>query len=88
MLLEFEGQEGFLLRPEMTARVLLRLEERVDVLTLPRNAIKHKLGKQFVTVQRDRLWAKQEIEAGWRTDSRVEVCAGLDEGERVQINLE
>ena len=88
VLLEFEGQDGYVLRPEMTAHALLLLEQRSGALTLSRNTIKRDHGRQFVTVQRGGLWVDQQIEAGWRTDDRVEIRQGLAEGETVQINRE
>ena len=88
VLLAFESESEFVLRPEMTAHAELQLEQRVDALTLPRTAIKREQGRPFVMVQRAGLWANQPIEAGWRTDNRVEIREGLDEGETVQINIE
>lgn len=88
VLLEFEGQDDYVLRPEMTAHALLLLEQRSAALTLPRNTIKREEGRQFVTVKRDGLWVDQQIEAGWRTDNRVEIREGLEEGETVRFNQE
>jgi RND family efflux transporter MFP subunit len=86
VLLEFDRQEAYVLRPEMTAHVRLRIEQRPDALTLPRNAVKRADGRQLVTVLRDGAWIDQPIEAGWRTDHRVEILDGLAEGESVQLN--
>jgi RND family efflux transporter MFP subunit len=86
--LEFDQQDAYVLRPEMTARVRLQVEQRADVLTVPRTAIKRGQGRQFVKVGRDGAWVDQEIEAGWRTDRKVEIRQGLAEGETVQLNQE
>lgn len=83
-----ERDAGFLLRPEMTAHVRLQVEQRRDVLTLPRRAIRREQGRQLARVQRDGHWVDQEIEAGWRTDHEIEIREGLAEGERVQLNQE
>jgi RND family efflux transporter MFP subunit len=88
VLLEFDGQDDFVLRPEMTAHAELLLEQRSAVLTLPRNTIRRSEGRQFVSVQRDDLWLDQQIESGWRTDNRVEIREGLAEGEIVRLNQE
>jgi RND family efflux transporter MFP subunit len=88
VLLEFDGQDSFILRPEMTAHVELQVEQRPGVLTLARRAIRREDGQQFVTVRRDGVWVDQQIVAGWRTDHRVEIAKGLAEGEMVQLNLE
>ncbi len=87
--LEFDEQgDALVLRPEMTAHVRLQVEQRVDVLTLPRRAIKREQGRQLVKVSRGGVWVDQQIEAGWRTDHEIEIRAGLAEGELVQINQE
>jgi macrolide-specific efflux system membrane fusion protein len=86
--MEFDARGSYVLRPEMTAHVELSVEQRADVLTVPRSAIQRDPGRQFVKVNRDGVWVDQEIEAGWRTDRKVEIRKGLAEGETVQINQE
>jgi len=86
--LQFDQQDAFVLRPEMTTHVRLQVEQRADVLTVPRRAIKREKGRQFVMVSRGDSWVVQEIEAGWRTDRKVEIRQGLAENESVQLNLE
>ena len=86
--LEFELPEELVLRPEMTAHVRLVVEERSDVLTVPRRAIRRDQGQQFVLVSRNGAWVDQRIEPGWRTESHVEVREGLSENETVRLNEE
>ena len=86
--LEFDGQENYILRPEMTAHVQLQVEQRADVLTLPRKAIRRDQGRPYVTVSRAGVWVDQTIQAGWRTEGKVEIQQGLAEGESVQLNQE
>jgi multidrug efflux pump subunit AcrA (membrane-fusion protein) len=86
--LEFSGQGEYILRPEMTAHVTLQVEQRTDVLTLPRKTIRREDGRQFVRVNRDGTWVDQEIQPGWRTNRSVEIREGLSEGETVQLNQE
>ncbi len=88
VLLELDGQDEHVLRPEMTAHVRLELEQRAGVLTLPRTAIQRESGRQFVRVSRGGTWVDQEIESGWRTDRKVEILNGLTEGETVRLNQE
>ncbi len=88
VLLTFIGQEPYILRPEMTAHVTLQVEQRADVLTLPRKAIRREGGRQFVSVIRNGTWVDQEIQPGWRTDRSVEIREGLSVGETVQLNQE
>ncbi len=88
VLLEFDAQEAYVLRPEMTAHLRLQMEQRADVLTVPRKAIRRRDGRQFVKVNRDGGWIDQMVEAGWRTNRSVEIQQGLAEGEVVQLNEE
>ena len=88
VLLQFDRQDAYVLRPEMTAHVRLQVERRADVLTLPRTAIQRESGRQFVRVSRGGTWVDQEIESGWRTDRKVEIRNGLTEGETVRLNQE
>lgn len=86
VVLDFEGQEGSILRPEMTAHVRLELEARNNVLTAPRSALRRQNGKQIILVERDGDWTEQPVRIGWRTDQRVEIVDGLAEGDVIQLN--
>lgn len=86
VVLNFEGQEGSILRPEMTAHVRLQLEARDNVLTAPRSALRRQNGRQIVLVQRNGDWAEQPVRIGWRTDQLVEIVDGLAEGDVIQLN--
>ena len=86
VVLDFEGQQDRVLRPEMTAHVRLQLEERENVLTVPRSALRRQNGRPTVVVQRDGGWIEQPVRVGWRTDQRVEIVDGVREGEVIQLN--
>jgi HlyD family secretion protein len=86
VVLNFDGQEGSILRPEMTAHVRLQLEARNKVLTAPRSALRRQNGKQIILVERNGGWAEQPVRIGWRTDQRVEIVDGLAEGDVIQLN--
>ncbi len=86
VVLDFEGQEGSILRPEMTAHVRLQLEERNNVLTAPRSALRRQNGRQMIVVQRDGDWTTQPVRIGWRTDQKVEIVDGVTEGDVIQLN--
>lgn len=86
VVLEFEGQAERVLRPEMTAHVRLQLEERENVLTAPRSALRRQNGRQIILVERDGDWAEQPVRIGWRTDQRVEIVDGVSEGDVIQLN--
>jgi len=84
----FTARAPHVLRPEMTAHVELQVAEHADVLTGARRAIRRDQVRQFGKGHRDGAWVDQEIDAGWRTDHRVEIRSGLAEGETVQLNRE
>ncbi|MBT4740224.1 MAG: efflux RND transporter periplasmic adaptor subunit [Rhodospirillaceae bacterium] len=86
VVLEFEGKDGSILRPEMTAHVRLQLEERNNVLTAPRSALRRQNGRQIILVERDGDWTEQQVRIGWRTDQKVEIVDGVSEGDVVQLN--
>jgi RND family efflux transporter MFP subunit len=84
--LKFERIPAHILRPEMTAHVRIVIDEREDVLTAPRAAIKRRDGRQYVLLQRDGEWVEQDVRTGWRSDSRVELLSGALAGDVVEIN--
>ena len=86
VVLDFDGREDSVLRPEMTAHVRLQLEERNNVLTAPRSALRRQNGRQIVMVERNGNWTEQPVRIGWRTDQRVEIIDGLAEGDVIQLN--
>ena len=84
--LEFVSVVDFVLRPEMTAHVRIVIAERDNVLTVPRNAIKRTVGRQYVTVQRGDQWSEQIVKTGWRSESEVEILSGIREGDVLELN--
>jgi RND family efflux transporter MFP subunit len=84
--LEFEQPEQLILRPEMTAHVRITVDEREDALTAPRTTIKRRSGRQFVVMQRDGQWIEQEVQTGWRSESTVEILAGVQQGDLLELN--
>lgn len=86
VVMEFDGQPERILRPEMTAHVRLQLEERNNVLTAPRSALRRQNGRQVIMVERDGDWTEQPVRIGWRTDQRVEIVDGVSEGDVIQLN--
>ncbi len=84
--LDFETIEGFILRPEMTAHVRLMVAEREDVLTVPRNALKRRDGRQFLLVQREDGWVETNVRTGWRSESSVEILTGVSQGDVIELN--
>ncbi len=71
----------------MNGDVLLTLDSRKDVLTVPLDAISEREGKVFVRVQANNKegYSEREIEIGLESDDRVEVLSGLGEGEMIVL---
>jgi len=84
--LDFETVDDFILRPEMTAHVRLVVAEREDALTVPRNALKRRDGRQFVLVQRGDDWVETAVRTGWRSESTVEILSGVSQGDVIDLN--
>ena len=73
-----------LLRPQMTANVMIEVENRENVLVLPVGAVKRRAGKSVVfrTENPDK---EVPVSTGWRDDSLVEITSGLSEGETILL---
>jgi RND family efflux transporter MFP subunit len=83
--LDFEPVNGFILRPEMTAHLRLVVAEREDVLTVPRSALIRRDGRQFVWVQSEDGWVETSVSTGWRSESTVEILAGVSQDDVIQL---
>ena len=84
--LDFEPASEYILRPEMTAHVQLLVAERENAITAPRNALIRRDGRQFVMVERDGEWIETAVRTGWRSESTVEILAGVSQGEIIELN--
>jgi multidrug efflux pump subunit AcrA (membrane-fusion protein) len=65
------------LKPGMFAKVTLRLEERPDVLVIPRQALARQDGNPAVFVVRDGRAHLQQVTTGLHNDTQVEIIAPL-----------
>ena len=83
--LEFEPVDGFILRPEMTAHLRLVVAEREDALTVPRSALIRRDGRQFVWVQGEDGWVETSVRTGWRSESTVEILAGVSQNDVIEL---
>jgi RND family efflux transporter MFP subunit len=83
--LDFEAVDGFILRPEMTAHLRLVVAEREDVLTVPRSALIRRDGRQFVWVQGEDGWVETSVRTGWRSESTVEILAGVSQDDVIEL---
>ena len=73
------------LRPEMTARVDIRVGERRDVIRVPVNALFERDGLTLVNVLRGGRVETRRVETGEQDRRFVEVLAGVAEDERVML---
>ncbi|MGD9928554.1 MAG: efflux RND transporter periplasmic adaptor subunit [Mangrovibacterium sp.] len=85
VVVEIEDFQGKILRPEMTTTVIIHLETRKDVLTVPSRAIARERGERFVTVIDGETQTKKKIKTGWYDNSYTEVTEGLRENEFVLL---
>jgi RND family efflux transporter MFP subunit len=72
--------------PGMFAQALLRLDERLNALSVPVDAIDHDKGRTVVlAVTREGILEPRDIVTGLETAERVEVKSGLAEGDLVVL---
>lgn len=86
VLIDVDNGDGALL-PDMTAQVFFEIDAARDALTVPANAVLTAPdGRSFVRVPTEaRVPEQRPVEVGLRSRDRVEVLAGLAEGERVIV---
>lgn len=77
---------GGKLRPDMTANVLILVDRRKEVLTVPHKAIQRDGNRKFVSVMNNGMPVKRFVTVGLRDQSYFEITNGLKEGELVVID--
>lgn len=77
-----DNREGKL-RPDMTANVLIFIDRRSGVVTVPHKAVKREGARKFVFVTNKGLLEKRFVKVGLRDQSYFEILDGLKEGELV-----
>jgi macrolide-specific efflux system membrane fusion protein len=89
VVVEIQGNEDKVLRPQMTASATIFLDAKTGVLAIPAKAVKRERGKNVVYVvqggQRAPTggWSPREVKVGWKDGTWIEVVSGLQEGETV-----
>jgi RND family efflux transporter MFP subunit len=81
----FDPPEGLDMRPGMNADVTIVTAAREDVLLIPEAALRTVGDRSFVVVVLDDGTEEREVELGYRGGGKVEIVAGLSEGERVVL---
>ena len=84
-MLEISKKNISLLRPEMTANIVVTTDVHEDVLTIPRGAVKRSGKKSFAVMKTELALSENPIELGWRDGDAQEVVSGLNDGDQVGI---
>lgn len=76
---------GEFLRSGVTAEIRVILEKKDSPVTVPREALIEKNGRQFVFVVQEGKAYRRDVEAGLMDEKRVEIVSGLQPGDQVVV---
>jgi HlyD family secretion protein len=85
VMLQIDPSSVKLLRPEMTANVVITTGVHKKVLTIPKEAVKRTQEKSFVIVLEAGKLVEKTVETGWREEKIIEITSGLEEGNEVGV---
>ena len=85
VMLEIFKKNISLLRPEMTANIVVTTGVHENVLVVPRGAVKRSGKKSFAVMKMEVALSEKLIELGWRDGDAQEVISGLNDGDQVGI---
>jgi HlyD family secretion protein len=83
VIIDIIDRKDLLLRPEMTVQVSFILEQREDVISIPRSALFREGGRTFVVLRSGEQWVETPVHLGLQTPQRVEIVSGLKGGETI-----
>jgi multidrug efflux pump subunit AcrA (membrane-fusion protein) len=83
--LELERTDTAVMKPGQRVSAVLTLDERQDVLTVPRQTVFEDEGKKIVYVRRGGGFEPTEVELGPSALGRLVIDAGLEEGDRIAL---
>jgi len=69
-----------------SAELTIELQNRQDVIVLPRSAIRSYMGRSYVQIAEDERRKEIDVELGLTTATEVEIIRGLVEGQQVILN--
>lgn len=69
-----------------TARIIITLEKKENVLLIPADALSTYLGRNYVHVMQDETRLETDVEKGIMANNEVEITKGLKEGQEVIVN--
>jgi len=87
VLLEINAANISLLRPEMTANVVITTGTRKNVLAIPKEAVKRTAKDKFAMINVNGLMMEKPIVTGWREEGFIQIKSGLQENEEVGIPI-
>ncbi len=79
-----DNSEGKL-RPDMTANVIIFLDQRKGALTVPNRAIQREGSRKFVFLMENGAMERRYVNTGWKDGSYTEILDGLREGNVVVV---
>jgi multidrug efflux pump subunit AcrA (membrane-fusion protein) len=80
-----DGSHDFL-RPGMSAKVVILVDQLDDVLIVPIQVVANREGKKLCYVMASDTPQPREVGTGAFNDTFVEIISGLEEGEQVLLN--
>ncbi len=85
VVVDIQGNDDEVLRPDMTASVTIFLNKKTDVLAVPVKAVKREQGRNVVYVMEHGQPQPREVKIGWKDGTWIEIRAGLEEGQTILI---
>jgi multidrug resistance efflux pump len=83
VVLDIQGNEDKVLRPQMTASATIFLDVKSGALAVPAKAVKRERGKNVVYVLKDGQPQARQVKVGWKDGTWIEIASGLEEGETI-----
>ena len=83
--LELDSTDTHVMKPGQRVRAEIVLDERPDVLTVPRQAVFEKDGEKIVYVHNGGGWEATEVELGPSSLGRLVIASGLEPGDRIAL---
>ena len=83
--LELDSTDTNVMKPGQRVRAEIVLDERPDVLTVPRQAVFEKDGEKIVYVEHGGGWEATEVELGPSSLGRLVIASGLEPGDRIAL---
>jgi len=84
-VITIEDRQGKTLRPEMTTVVSIFMEQRENVLAVPREAVHRERGRKYVLLPGAPRPERRWVQVGWSDDTYTEIHEGLEDGQAVLV---